>query len=84
MSELNIIKLTLPEKPIDTACQSQSTMNGPIFQLHKGDNTNKTSNQRPVVMLNSWYQLHNYIIDEQLRPIVKQANVSEPGQGGGR
>jgi len=36
--------LTLPEKPIDTARQSRSTMDGTISQLHKGGSTNKTSN----------------------------------------
>jgi len=55
--------LTLPEKTIDTACQSQSTMNSTIFLLHKGGSTNKTSDQRPVVLLNSGYQLLNYIIN---------------------
>jgi len=61
--------LTLPEKPIDIACQSRSTMNGTIFQLHKGGSTNKTSDQRPVVLLNSGYQLLNYIINERLKRI---------------
>jgi len=51
--------LTLPEKPIDTARQSRSTMNGAISQLHKGGSTNKTSDQRPVVLLNRVYQLLN-------------------------
>jgi len=35
--------LTLPEKTIDTARQSRSTMNGTISQLHKGGSTNKKS-----------------------------------------
>jgi len=59
-------------------------MNGTISQLHKGGRTNKTSNQRPVVLLNSGYQLLNYIINEQLKRIVEQMNLLEPGQGGGR
>jgi len=75
--------LTLPEKPIDTVCKSQSTMNGTISQLDKGGSTNKTSDQRPVVLLNSGYQLLNYIINEQLKRIVEHANMLEPGQGGG-
>jgi len=54
--------LTLPEKTIDTACQSRSTMNVTISQHHKGGSTNKTSDQRPVVLLNSGYQLLNYTI----------------------
>ena len=50
--------LTLTEKNIDTTRQSRST----ISQLHKGGSTNKTSDQRPVVLLNSGYQLLNYTI----------------------
>jgi len=76
--------LTLPENIIDTACQSQSTMNGTISQLHKGGITNKTSDQRPVVLLNSGYQMLYYIINERLKRIVEQTNVIEPGQGWGR
>ena len=47
--------LALPETTIDTARQSRSTMNGTISQLHKRGSTNKTSDQRPVVLLNSGY-----------------------------
>ena len=72
---------TLPEKTIDTARQSWSTMNDTISQLHKGGSTNKTSDQKPVVLLNSGYQLLNDIINNQLKQIVQQANVLEPGQG---
>jgi len=59
--------LTLPEKTIDTARQSWSTMHGTISQLHKGGSTNKTSDQRLVVLLNSGYQLLNCIINERLK-----------------
>jgi len=59
-------------------------MNGTISQLHKGGSTNKTSDQRPVALLDSGYQLLNYIINERLKRIVEQTNVLEPGQGGGR
>ena len=38
--------LTLPEKSIDTARQSRSTMHGTISQLHKGGSSNKTSDER--------------------------------------
>ena len=71
---------TVPEKTINTARQSRSTMNGTISQLHKleGGSTNKTSDQRPVVLLNSGYQLLNYIINERLKRIVEQTNVLEP------
>jgi len=76
--------LTLPEKTIDTARQSWSTMNCTISQLQTGGSTNKASDQRPVVLLNSEYQLLNYIINERLKRIVEQTHVLEPGQGGGR
>jgi len=76
--------LTLPEKTIDTAHQSLSTINGTISLLHKGGSTNKTSDQRPVVLLNSGYQLLNYIINERLKRIVEQTNVLEPRINGER
>jgi len=57
-------------------------MNGTISQLHEEGSTNKTSAQRPVVLLNSGYQLLNYIINERLKRIVEQTNVLE--EGGGR
>jgi len=50
-------------------------MKGTISQLHKGGSTNKTSDQRPVVLLNSGYQLLNYIINKQMKTIVEQTNV---------
>ena len=59
-------------------------MNGTISQLHKGGSTNKTSDQRQVVLLNIGYQLLNHIINKQLKGIVEQTNVLKPGQGGGR
>ena len=59
-------------------------MNGTITQLHKGGSTNKTPDRRPEVLLNSGYQLLNYIINEWLKRIVEQTNMLEPGQGGGR
>ena len=62
----------------------RATMNGTISQLHKGGSTNKNSDQRPVVLLNSVYQLLNYIINERLKRIVEPANLLEPWQGGGR
>ena len=74
--------LTLPEETIDTVRQSRSTMNGTISQLHKGGSTNKTSDQRLVVLLNSGYQLLSYIINERLKRVVEQTNVLEPGQQG--
>jgi len=58
--------LMLPEESIGTARQSQSTMNGTISQHHKGGSTNKMSDHKLVMLLNSVYQLLNYIINEQL------------------
>ena len=37
-----------------------------------------------VVLLNSGYQVLNYIMNEWLKRIMEQTNVLEPGQGGGR
>jgi len=78
--------------PIFLACffrntlpsRQRATMNGTILQLHKSGGTNKTSDQRPVVLLNSVYQLLHYVINERLGKIVEPANILEPGQGGGR
>jgi len=67
----------------DTSRQ-RATMNGTHSQLHKGGGTNKTSDQQPVVLLNSVYQLLNYVIIERLKKNVEPANILEPGQGGGR
>ena len=64
--------------------RQRATMNGTILQLHKSGGTNKTSDQRPVVLLNSVYQLLHYVINERLGKIVEPANILEPGQGGGR
>jgi len=59
-------------------------MNGTISQLHKGGSTNKTIGQKPVVLLNSGYQVLNYIMNEWLKRIMEQTNVLEPVQGEGR
>jgi len=59
-------------------------MNGSISQLHKGGSTNKSSDQRRVVLLNSGYELLIHIINERLKRIVTQTNVLEPGQGKGK
>jgi len=64
--------------------RQRATMNGTILQLHKGGGTNKTSDQRPVVLLNSVYQLLKYVINERLEKIVEPAKILEPGQVGGR
>jgi len=56
----------------------QATMNGTISQLHKGAGTNRPSDQRPLVLLNSMYQLLNYVINERLQKNVELANILEP------
>jgi len=45
---------------------------------------NKTSDQRPVVLLNSVRQLLNYVFNERLKTNVEPANILKPWQGGGR
>jgi len=49
--------------------RQRATMNGTISQLHKDGGTNKTSDQRLVVLLNSVYQLLNYVINERLEKL---------------
>ena len=44
-----------------------------------GTNKTKTLDQRPVVSLNSVYELLNYVINEQLN--VNPATILEPGKG---
>ena len=63
----------------DTSRQRETT-NSTISQL----GTNRPSDQRPVVLLNSVYQLLNYVINERWEKNVEPANILEPGQGGGR
>jgi len=79
--------LELPAKLLDYFLRSNKSninQNGTISQLHKGGGTNKTSDQRQVVLLNRVYQLLNYVINERLEKIVKPDYILEPGQGGGR
>jgi len=48
-------------------------MNGTISQLHKGGDTDKTSDQGPVVLPKSVYQLLNYVFNEQFKKTVEPA-----------
>jgi len=82
--EFQIVKMWVNEILTEDTNLQQATMNGTISQLHKDGGTNKTSDQRPVVLLNSVYQLLNYVINERLKQIVNPANMLEPGQGRGR
>ena len=61
--EFQIVKMCVNE----ILTEDTATMNGTISQLHKGGGTNKTSDQRPVALLNSVYQLLNYVINERLK-----------------
>ena len=60
-------------------------VHGLVALLHKdGGSTVRAENYRPVVLLNSLFQLVSYIIQERLVRIVEGSNILEPGQGGFR
>ena len=61
-----ILTLSSKTKHIEV-CQKRAKMNGTISELHKEGDTNKTSDQRPVVLLNSVYQLLIYTINTRLK-----------------
>jgi len=82
--EFQILKMCVNEFLTEDTSRQRATMNGTISQLHKGEGTDKTSDQWPVVLLNSVYLVLNYVINELLKKIVEPANILEPGQGGGR
>jgi len=82
--EFQNVEMWVNEILTEDTSRQRETMNGTISQLHEGGGTNKPSDQRPVVLLNSVNQLLNYFINERLKKIVEPANILEPGQGGGR
>jgi len=82
--EFQIVKMWANEILTEDTSRQRETINGTISQLHKGGGTNKLSDQLPTVLLNSVYQLLNYVINERLNKIVEPANILEPGQGVGR
>ena len=82
--EFQSVKMWVNEILTEDTSRQRETMNGTISQFRKGGGTNKTSDQLPVVSLNSVYQLLRYVINERLNKIVEPANILEPGQGGGR
>jgi len=82
--ELQIVKKWVNEIFKEDTSRKRVTMNDTILQLHKGGGINETSDQRPVVLLNSVYQLLNCVINERLKKTVEPANILEPGKGGGR
>jgi hypothetical protein len=64
---------------------SITEVHGLVALLHKGGgSTVRSENYRPVVLLNSLFQLVSYIIQERLVRIVEGSNILEPGQGGFR
>jgi len=65
--EYQIVKMWMNEILTEDTSRQRATINGTISQLHKGGGTNKTSDQRPVALLNSVYQLLNYVINERLK-----------------
>jgi len=70
--EFQIVKMWVNEILTEDTIQQRETTNGTISQLHKGGGTNRQSDQRPVVLLNSVYQLLNYVINEQLKKLSNQ------------
>jgi len=66
--EFQIVKMWVNKFLTKDTSRQRATMNGTILQLHKSGGTDKSSDQRPVVLLNSVYQLLNYVINE--RPLL--------------
>ena len=73
--EFQIVRMWVNGILTEDTSRQGATMNSTISQLHIGGGTNKTSDQRPVVLLNRVYQLLNYVINERLRKIVELANI---------
>jgi hypothetical protein len=64
---------------------SVKEVHGLVALLHKGGGSkDRASDYRPVVLLNSLFQLVSYVIQERLVRIVEGSNILEPGQGGFR
>jgi len=70
--KFQIVKMWVNEILTEDTSRQRETMNGTILQLHKGGGTNKLSDQRPVVWLNSVYQLPNYVINKRLKKLSNQ------------
>jgi len=77
--EFQIVKIWVNEILTEDTNRQRAMMNDAISKLLKGGGSNKTLNQRPVVLLNSVYQLLNYVINEWLKTIIEPANILEPG-----
>ena len=61
--ESKMVKMWVNEILTENSSRQRATINGTISQLHKGAGTNKTSDQCPVVLLNSVLQLRNYVMN---------------------
>jgi len=59
------------ERNFDRRYKSTAS-NDEWHQLHKGGGTTKMSDTRPAVLLNSMYQLLNYVINERLNKLSNQ------------
>jgi len=70
--EFQIVKMWVNEILIEDTSQQRETLNGSILQLHQGGGTNRPSDQRSVVLLNSVYQLLNYVINERMKKLSNQ------------
>jgi len=70
--EFQSVKMWVNEILTEGTSRQRATMNGTILQLHKGGGTDKTSDERPVVLPNSVYRLLNYVVNERLKKIVDQ------------
>ena len=81
--QLEIVKMWVDKFLTEGTSRQRVTMNGTISQLHKSGGTSKTSDQRPVVLPNSVYQLLIHVINELLKKNIEPANILELGQGGG-
>jgi len=70
--EFQIVKLWVKRILTEDTSRQRATMNGAISQFHKGGGTNKTSDQRPVVLLKIVHELLNYVINERLKKLSNQ------------
>jgi len=70
--EFQIVNICVNEVLTQYTSRQRATMNGTILLLHKDGGMNRTSVQRPVVLLNSVHQLLNYVINEWLKKLSNQ------------
>jgi len=70
--EFQIVKMLLNEILTEDTSQPQEPMNCTISQIQRVGCTNRLLDQQPVVLLNSVYQLLNYVINEQLENLRNQ------------